>query len=179
MASNNIAHSPYDLTLGLLETGAGDQFFQNNERYRAYKGGWQTKHTSKTGNMEYTFKREGNNLQITRTQKNVQAIMEYCKKYRAKAEAGLMVDPFALADTTDTTKLSYQWVELPTVIAREISYKYFGGLPWEVVSQDPYMKAQFYLVIQKEYPAFICYPGGKLPIPIDVKYPTPGEKIIV
>jgi hypothetical protein len=27
-------------------------------------------------------------------------------------------------------------------------------------------------VVQEEYPAFVTYPGGKLPIPIDVPYPA-------
>jgi hypothetical protein len=27
-------------------------------------------------------------------------------------------------------------------------------------------------VVQQECPQYICYPGGKLPIPIDVAYPA-------
>ena len=34
------------------------------------------------------------------------------------------------------------------------------------------LKAQFYKVVEKEYNVYVCYPGGKLPIPIDVPYPT-------
>jgi hypothetical protein len=34
------------------------------------------------------------------------------------------------------------------------------------------MKAQWYMVIQQEYPEYITYPGGRLPIPIQVPYPT-------
>ena len=36
------------------------------------------------------------------------------------------------------------------------------------------LKAQFYRVVEREYNQFVCYPGGKLPIPIDVPYPAPS-----
>jgi hypothetical protein len=63
-------------------------------------------------------------------------------------------------------------MELPEVIAWEIGNKYFGGMPWAAIKRDKTLKAQFYKVVEKEYNAFVCYPGGKLPIPIDVPYPT-------
>jgi len=28
------------------------------------------------------------------------------------------------------------------------------------------------MVVQREYPQYICYPGGKLPIPVPASYPT-------
>jgi len=31
---------------------------------------------------------------------------------------------------------------------------------------------EFYRVVQQEYPQYVCYPGGKLPIPVQVSYPT-------
>ena len=46
-------------------------------------------------------------------------------------------------------------------------------MPWQAIKRDKPTKAQFYKVVQQEYPAFVCYPGGKLPIPIEVPYPTP------
>ena len=71
-------------------------------------------------------------------------------------------------------ELGYQveWMELPEVIAWEISTKYFGGMPWAAIKREKTLKAQFYRVVEKEYNAFVCYPGGKLPIPIDVPYPA-------
>ena len=69
-------------------------------------------------------------------------------------------------------KLGYKWMELPKAISFDIAEKYFGGMPWEAIKRDKTLKAQFYQVVQTEYPAFICYPGGKLPIPVDVPYPT-------
>jgi hypothetical protein len=68
-------------------------------------------------------------------------------------------------------KLGYKWMDLPDVVAIRISDQYFGGMPWSVVKHDRTLKAQFYRVVQAEYPQYICYPGGKLPIPIDVPYP--------
>jgi hypothetical protein len=61
---------------------------------------------------------------------------------------------------------------LPKVIAQRISDNYFGGIPWDVIKRDRTMKAQWYMVIQQEYPEYITYPGGRLPIPIQVPYPS-------
>jgi len=48
---------------------------------------------------------------------------------------------------------------------------------WSTIKRDRTLKAQFYRVVETEYPQFVCYPGGKLPIPIDVPYPAKvGEK---
>jgi hypothetical protein len=48
---------------------------------------------------------------------------------------------------------------------------------WDLVKQDKTLKAQWYMVIQQECPEYICFPGGKLPIPISVPYPArAGEK---
>ena len=63
-------------------------------------------------------------------------------------------------------------MELPFVISIRISDQYFGGMPWTAIKQDRTLKAQFYRVVQQEYNDFVCYPGGKLPIPIDVPYPA-------
>ena len=37
----------------------------------------------------------------------------------------------------------------------------------EVVAQG-----DIFSVDQQEYPQYVCYPGGKLPIPVEVPYPT-------
>jgi hypothetical protein len=63
-------------------------------------------------------------------------------------------------------------MELPDVIAIDISNNYFGGMPWAALKNDRTLKAQFYRVVEQEYNAFVCYPGGKLPIPIEVPYPN-------
>ena len=68
-------------------------------------------------------------------------------------------------------------MELPKVISIRISDQYFGGIPWDAIKHDRTLKAQFYRVVETEYPQYVCYPGGKLPIPVDVPYPTKsGEK---
>jgi hypothetical protein len=73
--------------------------------------------------------------------------------------------------------LGYKWMELPKVISIRISDQYFGGMPWTAIKNDRTLKAQFYRVVETEYPQYVCYPGGKLPIPVAVPYPTKnGEK---
>ena len=63
-------------------------------------------------------------------------------------------------------------MDLPDVIAIRISDTYFDGMPWSVLKNDRTLKAQFYRVVQQEYPQYVCYPGGRLPIPIEVAYPA-------
>jgi hypothetical protein len=58
------------------------------------------------------------------------------------------------------------------VISIEISDRYFGGMPWAIIKRDRTLKAQFYRVVEREYNQFVCYPGGRLPIPVDVPYPA-------
>ena len=100
---------------------------------------------------------------------NVEFIAQQCAEYRKRAEAGFM-DP--LAPLMPDGSIGYKWMELPDVIAINISNDYFGGMSWHTIKRDKGLKAQFYKVVEKEYPAFVCYPGGKLPIPIDVPYPA-------
>jgi hypothetical protein len=45
-------------------------------------------------------------------------------------------------------------------------------MPWEAIKHDRTLKAQFYKVVEREYNHYVCYPKGRLPIPIDVPYPT-------
>ena len=71
-------------------------------------------------------------------------------------------------------KLGWKWMDLPTVVSIDISNKYFGGMPWAVLKKDRTLKAQFYKVVEREYNQFVTYPGGRLPIPVDVPYPTPA-----
>jgi hypothetical protein len=43
---------------------------------------------------------------------------------------------------------------------------------WSTIKNDKTLKAQFYMVVEKEYNQYVCYPNGKLPIPVKVPYPT-------
>ena len=106
----------------------------------------------------------------TREQFNIEAIRDRAQEYRRAAEQGI---PDPLAPLMPDGTIGYKWMELPEVIAFEISNKYFGGMPWAAIKRDKPLKAQFYKVVEQEYNAFVCYPGGKLPIPIKVPYPTP------
>lgn len=155
--------------------GVADRLLsKNNDLYRAMKGDWKRTSTNKSGNIVVTTGREDGKFYIKREQQNARAIAQHCREYRANAEAG-HIDP--LAPIGEDGKLQYKWMELPKVVAVRISDQYFGGIPWTALKNDRTLKAQFYKVVEKEYPQYVCYPGGKLPIPVDVPYPTKmGEK---
>ena len=156
--------------LATKDNGIADRLLQNDKLYNKLKGDWIKEGFNKSENIKTTTGREGGKFYIKKEQFNIEYIKEQCAEYRKRAEAGYM-DP--LAPIMPDGKLGYKWMDLPEVVAFEISNKYFGGMPWAAIKRDKPLKAQFYRVVQQEYPAFICYPGGKLPIPIEVPYPNP------
>jgi hypothetical protein len=149
--------------------GVADKLLQNNDLYRSMKGDWKRSDRNKSGNIIVTTGREDGKFYIKREQQNARAIAQHCAEYRKSAEAGY-IDP--LAPLMPDGKIGYKWMELPTVVSIRISDQYFGGIPWAAIKNDRTLKAQFYRVVQQEYPQYVCYPGGRLPIPIDVPYPT-------
>ena len=149
--------------------GLADKLLQNNDLYKSMKGDWKRTEANKSKNIIVTTGREDGKFYIKREQLNTQAIMDHCKEYRKSAEMGI---PDPLAPLMPDGKLGHKWMELPTVISVRISDQYFGGIPWQAIKNDRTLKAQFYRVVQQEYPQYVCYPGGKLPIPVDVAYPT-------
>jgi len=154
--------------------GIADRLLTNDNLYRAMKGDWKRTATNKSGNIITTTGREDGKFYIQREQLNYQAVADRCARYRKMAEEGV---PDPLAPLTDDGKLAHRWMDLPSVVEQKISDDYFGGMRWETIKRDRTLKAQFYRVVQQEYPQFICYPGGKLPIPIEVPYPARvGEK---
>ena len=148
--------------------GVADRLLQNDALYNSMKGDWQRTDTNKSGNIKVTTGREDGKFFIKREQ-NVDEIIRHCKEYRAAAEAGI---PDPMAPIMPDGKLGYKWMELPRVISIRISDDYFGGMPWDAIKHDKTLKAQFYRVVEREYPQFVCYPQGRLPIPVDVPYPT-------
>ena len=149
--------------------GMADKLLQNDDLYRAMKGDWKRTDYNRGNNIKVTTGRQDGKFYITREQQNTEAIKEHCKLYREAAESGL---PDPLAPLGPDGKLQYKWMELPIVVSIRISDQYFGGMPWNAIKQDRTLKAQFYRVVQREYPEYICYPGGKLPIPVAVSYPN-------
>jgi hypothetical protein len=150
--------------------GVADRLLSKNDRlYREMKGDWTRTGWNGNKNIKTTTGRQDGKFYITREQMNTEYIKQRCAEYRAGAEAG-MVDP--LAPYMPDGKIGYKWMDLPDVIAIRISDQYFGGMPWSVIKLDKTLKAQFYRVVQQEYPEYICYPGGKLPSPIAVPYPA-------
>ena len=167
---NEHAHRQDHGGLVTKDNGIADRLLKNDKLYRELKGNWQREGYNKSRNIKITTGREGGQFYIQREQFNTEYIAEQCAEYRKRAEAGYM-DP--LAPIMPDGKLGYKWMELPDVIAIGISDKYFGGMPWAAIKRDRTLKAQFYRVVETEYPAFICYPGGRLPIPVEVPYPSP------
>jgi len=161
---------------GLVTTdnGIADRLLQNDKLYNTLKGDWKRSDYNKSKNILTTTGREDGKFYIRREQFNVEYIREQCQEYRKRAEAGYL-DP--LAPLMPDGTIGYKWIELPEILAQDIGNKYFGGLSWHTIKRDKSMKAQFYRVVQQEYNDFVCYPGGKLPIPIEVPYPTAvGQK---
>jgi len=149
--------------------GVADKLLQNDDLYRSMKGDWSRTSTNASGNIIVTTGREDGKFYIKREQMNADAVARRCQEYRKAAEQGF---PDPLAPIGDDGKLTYRWMDLPNVVSIRISDDYFGGMPWSAIKHDRTLKAQFYRVVEKEYNRYVCYPGGKLPIPIDVPYPT-------
>lgn len=154
--------------------GIADRLLQNNDLYRSMKGDWSRTAENASGNIITTTGREDGKFYIKREQKNAEAVARRCAEYRKAAEAGI---PDPMAPLMPDGKLGWKWMDLPTVVSIRISDQYFGGMPWNALKHDRTLKAQFYRVVQQEYPQYVCYPGGRLPIPINVPYPSKaGEK---
>jgi hypothetical protein len=157
---------------GMISThnGVADRLLaNNNDLYNSMKGDWKRTSTNKSGNIIVTTGREDNKFYIKREQQNTEEIKLRVKNYRHAAELGI---PDPLAPLGEDGKLTYKWMDLPTVVSIRISDQYFDGIPWAAIKNDRTLKAQFYKVVEREYPEYVTYPGGKLPIPIDVPYPT-------
>ena len=149
--------------------GVADTLLKNDQLYRSLKGDWSRTAWNASKNIRTTTGREDGKFYIKREQLNVEYIREQCLEYRKRAENGYL-DP--LAPLMPDGSIGYKWIELPDILAEDIGQKYFGGLSWHTIKRDRTLKAQFYRVVQQEYPEYICYPGGKLPIPVAVSYPT-------
>lgn len=149
--------------------GLADKLLQNDDLYRNMKGDWKRTDWNKGNNIKVTTGRQDGKFYITREQQNIEEIKARVKNYKHAAEMGV---PDPLAPIGEDGKLTYKWMELPTVISIRISDQYFGGIPWQAIKNDRTLKAQFYRVVETEYPQYVCYPGGKLPIPVNVAYPT-------
>jgi len=149
--------------------GLADKLLQNDDLYRSMKGDWTRTAWNKGNNIRVTTGREDGKFYIKREQMNTDEVKLRVKNYRHAAELGI---PDPLAPIGDDGKLAFKWMELPSVISIRISDQYFNGIPWSALKNDRTLKAQFYKVVEAEYPEYVCYPGGKLPIPVAVPYPT-------
>jgi hypothetical protein len=149
--------------------GIADRLLKNDKLYRSMKGDWSRTAWNASNNIRVTTGREDGKFYIKREQMNADAVARRCAEYRKAAEQGY---PDPLAPIGDDGHLTYKWMDLPNVVSIRISDEYFGGMPWAAIKHDRTLKAQFYRVVEKEYNRYVCYPGGRLPIPIEVPYPS-------
>jgi len=149
--------------------GIADRLLKNDRLYRSMKGDWSRTAWNASNNIKVTTGREDGKFYIKREQMNADAVARRCAEYRKAAEQGY---PDPLAPIGDDGHLTYKWMDLPNVVSIRISDEYFGGMPWAAIKHDRTLKAQFYRVVEKEYNRYVCYPGGRLPIPIEVPYPS-------
>ena len=149
--------------------GIADKLLQNDDLYRSMKGDWSRTAWNKSNNIKVTTGREDGKFYITREQMNTEEVKQRVKNYRHAAEAGI---PDPLAPIGDDGKLTWKFMELPKVIAIRISDQYFDSIPWSALKNDRTLKAQFYQIVERDYPEYICYPGGKLPLPIRPRIPS-------
>lgn len=156
---------------GLITThnGMADALLRNNKLYNSMKGDWSRTSWNASQNIKVTTGREDNKFFIKREQMNAEAIRDRCKRYRQAAEQGV---PDPMAPIGEDGKLTWKFMDLPKVIAIRISDEYFGGIPWQVIKHDRTMKAQFYQIVERDYNDYVCYPGGKLPLPIRPRIPS-------
>jgi hypothetical protein len=156
------------------DNGMADALLRNNKLYNSMKGDWSRSSWNQGHNILTTTGREDGKFYVRREQMNTEAIAERCRRYRQAAEQGVP-DPMAPLD--DAGGLAWKWMDLPNVIEQRISDEYFGGMRWSTIKRDRTLKAQFYKVVEQEYNEYVCYPGGRLPIPVQVPYPTKvGQK---
>jgi hypothetical protein len=153
---------------GVVSGGLADNLLRDNKLYQSMKGDWEQSYYTQSGTTKITQGRKDGKGFITREQFNVKAIAEKCRLYRQAAEQNI---PDPLAPPNGQGGFAWKWMDLPKSIAIQIQDDYFGSMDWEAIKRDDNLKWQFYRVVQQEYPAFICYPHGKLPIPKKVPYP--------
>jgi hypothetical protein len=132
------------------DNGVADSLLRNDKLFNTLKGDWKREGHNLSHNIKVTTGREDGKFYIKREQLNVEYIAEICADYRQRAEAGY-VDP--LAPLMPDGKIGHKWMELPDVIAIQISNDYFGGMSWHTIKRDKTLKAQFYRVVEQEYPA--------------------------
>lgn len=156
---------------GMIDTnnGVADKLLQNNDLYRNLKGDWSMNMTSENKNFEWQIGKKDGQTYIKRTQHNIEQIKQRVREYREWAESGF---EDILGPLNGDGKFAYRWIDLPKVFVQQIQDDYFGGMHWELIKKDPTVKWQFYMVVERDYPEFVCYPGGRLPIPNRPRFPS-------
>lgn len=151
------------------DNGVAEQLLQNNDLWRQMsQDNWSFRDWVSPVTEMVHGRKDGKFYQ-TEIQHNCAQVAAWCQRYRKMSEEGV---PDTLAPPAANGKLGFRWINLPKVFARRIQNDYFGGMPWEVIKEDKMLKAQFYMVVEREYNQYVCHPGGKLPLPFRPRYPS-------
>lgn len=157
----------YKNTTGVFGEATMDRMLtSSNDLYRSVKGrNWKQTH-SHNSNMKYHIGCNDGKRFVAYEQANVQYLKDEAKHmrdmYREYPDCFKTIHPGA----------NYPAMHLPKAIAHEISNKYFSGVEWDGLKHDVFLKNQFYRVVNSEYSDFVIHPSGKIPLSMDVPYPS-------
>ena len=142
---------------GNLESGVEAALRANDKLYNEVKSGTWSQ-TFDTQNLKYTVGAIDGERYVQYEQKNVENIREYCRNQR---------EFYRQMGTTDNPIFpgTFEAMNLPKCFAHEISSRYFGNRPWELIKQDKKDKIRFYAIVNEFYSDFVCHPSGKIPLP--------------
>ena len=142
---------------GNLESGVEAALRANDKLYNEVKSGTWSQ-TFDTQNLKYTVGAQDGQRYVQYEQKNVENIREYCRNQR---------EFYRQMGTTDNPIFpgTFEAMNLPKCFAHEISSKWFGNRPWELIKQDKKDKIRFYAIVNEFYSDFVCHPSGKIPLP--------------
>lgn len=151
-------------TKGNLEAGVEGVLRKNDQLYNEVKSGTWSQ-TFKTNNLDYKVGAQDGVRYVQYTQRNVEAIKQYCKERREFYQTiGTTDNPFFAG--------TFEAMNLPKSIAHAISSKYFNNRPWELIKREKKDKILFYAIVNEYYSDFVCHPSGKIPLPYNPAIPT-------
>jgi hypothetical protein len=148
---------------GILESGIEGVLRKNDKLFNEVKSkNWSQ--SFNTENINYKVGAVDGERYVQYEQKNVEKVRQFCKERREFHKIHGTDNPF-FAGTA-------HMMQLPKCFAHEISSKWFGNRPWELIKMDKKDKILFYAIVNEYYSDFVCHPSGKIPLPYNPAIPT-------
>lgn len=149
---------------GNHEAGVDIVLRKNDKLFNEVKSGTWSQSFNE-GNMKYKVGAIDGERFIQYEQLNVETIRQHCKERR---------EFYQMIGTTDNPMFAgtFEAMNLPKCFAHEISNKWFGNRPWELIKQEKKDKILFYAIVNEYYSDFVCHPSGKIPLPYNPSIPT-------